>query len=102
VILDFPIPDGPSSVAYTTLYDYDGNGNLIYQGWAYSSPEPGPNNPGIQVSAVPQSGPVTTAPYWAIKKYTYNGSNQLTQAQWCNGNPAMENVWSNRAALSFQ
>lgn len=100
--IDFPLADGPSLVAYTTLYDYDGSGNLIYQGWAYSGPQPGPNNAGAQASTTPAGGPLVGAALWAIKKYTYNGSNQLTQAQWANGTVSFTNVWNNRSSLSYQ
>lgn len=94
---------GPPEYAYTIMYDYDGNGNVIYIGYALSSPKPGPiaGFP-AQTTLIPLTGPVTSGAYWAIKKFTYNGSLQLTQVQWVNGNTQQSSIWDNRASLNYQ
>ena len=93
---------GPPEYAYTIFYDYDGSGNVIYIGYALSSNSPG-SVPGLvpQTNVIPATGPVAAGAYWAIEKFTYNGSSQVTQIQWCNGNTQMVNVWANRAALTY-
>lgn len=76
--------DGPPDAAYTKRYDYDGSSNLIYEGWAKAS-----------------LGAATSAASWAIKKYTYTGSN-LTLVQWSPldsfGIPKEASIWDNRAS----
>lgn len=37
---------------------------------------------------------------WRIKKLTYSGSN--ISITWADGNDNFDNVWSNRASLSYQ
>lgn len=93
---------GPPEYAYTILYDYDGNGNVIYIGYALSSPTPGPvaGFP-AQTAAIPATGPVASGAYWSIKKLTYNVGLQLTQVQWVNGNTQQASIWNNRAALTY-
>lgn len=94
---------GPPVYAYTVLYDYDGSGNLIYIGYALSSPSPsGVAQAQAITSLIPSTGPVSSGAYWAIRKNTYNGSSQITATQWANGNTQMINIWDNRAALSYQ
>lgn len=92
MILDFPPPEGPSSIAFSTRYDYDGAGNLIYQGWALAT----------QPNQAAPAAPLSSAAIWTIKRYTYNGSNQLTKAEWANGNNNAMNIWDDRAALNYQ
>jgi hypothetical protein len=101
--IDASTSTGPPEYAYTILYDYDVNGNPIYIGYALSSPTPS-GVPGMvaQTSAIPATGPVAGGAYWAIKRLTYNGTNQLTQVQWCSGNCQQVNVWNNRVSLNFQ
>ncbi|MGA2714514.1 MAG: hypothetical protein ABSG41_15525 [Bryobacteraceae bacterium] len=77
--------DAPPKTGFTMRYDYDGSGNLIYQGWS----------PAQWASA-------TSAAAWAVKKYTYDGSNRLTLAQWANGCADSVNIWDNRTTLSYQ
>lgn len=75
----------PSSKApYTaevTRVDYDGSNNPIYIG-----------------KAAP--GTATSAASWAVQKITYSGSNPTT-VQWADGNTTYDNVWDNRASLSY-
>jgi hypothetical protein len=66
-------------------YDYDGSGNLIYHGTA-------------------KPGSLTSAAVWMIRKYTYTsvaGSDVISLKQWANGKATFENIWDNRAALSY-
>lgn len=73
------------ATAYTRIYDYDGSGNMIYEGWAQSI-----------------INPATSQSVWAIRKYTYNVSNYLTNVQWAAGSTSESNIWDNRASLSYQ
>lgn len=65
----------------TSAYDYDGSGNPIYIGKA-------------------TAGSAKSTAVWQIKKLTWDGNN-LTDIQWANGNTNYDNVWNNRASLSY-
>lgn len=59
------------------MYDYDASSNMIYYGIA------------------PQGLPITVAG-WIVTKYTYDGSNRLTQTQ------VLQNIaWSNRTTANW-
>lgn len=74
-------PDaGPPAAAYLRQYDYDGD-NLTYEGWA-------------------APGTATSDALWAIRKLTYSGTNLVTE-QWADGDTDEDNVWDNRAALTY-
>ena len=73
--------DVPPPIALQKQFDYDGSGNLIYEGWAA---------PGL----------ATSAAVWAIKQNTYSGAN-LTAVKWAVGDSAFTNIWDNRAGLSY-
>lgn len=64
----------------TIKIDYDGS-NPIYVGEA-------------------DPGTATSSAGWRIKKLTYSGSN-VTDVQWADGDLAEDNVWDDRAALSY-
>ncbi len=101
--LDSSPGTGPPEYAITIQYDYDVSGNLIYIGYAYSSPTPGPVAGMVpQTSLIPATGPVDSGAYWSIKKLTYDGSNRVIKVLWLNGNTQMSGVWANRAALTYQ
>lgn len=74
--------DAPSNTPYQKLYDYDGSGNLIYEGWAIS-------------------GAASSAALWAIRKNTFDGSSRITASQWAGGDTAQTNIWDNRVSLSY-
>jgi YD repeat-containing protein len=77
------VSDGaPTANPYTRVYDYDGSGFLLYEGWA-------------------RAGIVDTAPFWAIRRYEYDGSGRLLRATWADGNSAQDNAWNNRASLTY-
>ena len=65
---------------YTEIYAYTA-GLLTYKGWA--SP-----------------GTATSAAAWAIVKYTYSGT-QVTNIQWGGGQATFDQIWDNRATLSY-
>ncbi len=69
--------EAPPRTQYTSRYDYDGSGNLIYQGFAIS-----------------RRNPLTSDAVWAIKKFTITGSN-TTLSQWSLGGES--SIWDNRA-----
>lgn len=78
------INDSPPKTAYTKRYDYDGSGNVIFEGFAQSIINPLPG------------GAV-----WAIKAYTYTAS-AVTLVQWALGTSAEKNIWDNRAGLTYK
>jgi len=45
-------------------------------------------------------GYATSVARWRIKKLTYDGSN-VTQIDWADGNDDFDNVWDDRASLSY-
>jgi len=61
---------------------YNGNGDIEYHG-----------------QAVP--GSATSAAVWFIRNYTYDGSNNLTAIRLANGSTVENQIWDNRAALSY-
>jgi len=67
---------------YTIALAYDGSGNLEYQGKA-------------------MIGSAKGSALWQIKKMIYDGSGNLTDVQWADGNDAFDNIWDNRAGLSY-
>jgi hypothetical protein len=60
----------------------DGSGNPIYIGLA---------SPGTTASES----------FWQIKKLTFNGSNDVTDIEYADGNPNFDNVWNDRASLTY-
>lgn len=63
-------------------FDYDGNGNQIYIGWAVTTY-------------------LSSDTVWRIMKQTFNGANQVTQIQWANGDPAFNYIWDNRTTYTY-
>ncbi len=96
------VSDGPPQFAYTTLFDYDSNSHPIYIGFALSSPTPDAVGglPAV-TSLVASTGPATSAACWAIKRLTYSGD-LVTAIQWASGSPRQNQIWDNRASLSYQ
>jgi len=70
------------NVIYTLELDYDSSNNLIYLGSA-------------------KSGTATSSALWRIKKLTYDSSNNLTNIQLADGNDDFDNVYDDRASLSY-
>lgn len=69
------------SKAYAQVIAYDGSNNPLYVGWA-------------------PPGTATSAALWRVKKLLYTGG-LLTSVVWADGNDTFDNVWDNRAALSY-
>lgn len=66
----------------TQALDYDSNRRLIYHGLA-------------------QPGTAKSAAGWQIISFTYNSNGDLTDIQWADGNFQLDNVWNDRATLSY-
>lgn len=66
---------------YTHAFAHDANGNLEYHGRA-------------------ALGASKAAGVWQIKKFIY-AADLLVDEQWADGNPNFDNVWNNRASLSY-
>lgn len=62
--------------------EYDNSGNLTYFGQA-------------------APGTTTSTAGWQILKCTYNSAGDITTALWADGNTAFDNVWDQRASLSY-
>jgi len=74
---------GPSR--QTLRVDYDGDDNPIYIGRAYPTP----------------SGTVSTADdVWQIQHLTWSGGN-MTVREWADGDDLYDNIWDNRAVLTY-
>lgn len=65
---------------YTVAYDYSGT-DLIYSGRA-------------------PMGSAKSAAVWQIRKYTYSTGN-LVDIQWADGDSNYDNIWNNRASLTY-
>lgn len=68
---------------YTQALDYDGSNRVIYQGWA-----------------VPRTANKANA-VWRVCRLTYSGDN-VTDIEWADGNESFDNIWNDRASLSYQ
>ena len=73
---------GTVDVAFTEALEFDGSNNPNYIGLA-------------------PSGTAKSAPFWLIKKLTFDVSNNVTDIKLANGVAKFENIWDNRAALSY-
>jgi len=70
------------STNFTMKFDYDGNGNQIYVGWA-------------------QTGSLSSDTAWRIMQQTFNGSNQVTDIKWPGGSTGFGSVWDNRTTYTY-
>ncbi len=62
--------------------EYDGNSNPIYIG-----------------AAAP--GTLTSQAYWMIRKLTFDGNSNVTSIKYANGTPVFDQIYDNRAGLSY-
>lgn len=62
-------------------FDYDGSSNLLYLGMALPAT-------------------ATSAATWQIRKFLYTGAN-LTSTLYAGGTRQFNNIWDNRASLSY-
>jgi YD repeat-containing protein len=67
---------------YTTLLDYDGSNKLIYIGLASPSSS-------------------TDTASWRISKLYYNSNSDISGMRFADGNSSFDNVWVNRATLTY-
>jgi hypothetical protein len=74
----------PPGTAYTKVYAYDESNQLVYMGWAQS-----------------YGGPTTSTAIWAVKKLTWAGG-LLTKEEWADGDTLENNIWDNRASLTYK
>lgn len=58
------------------------NDNVIYKGWA-------------------DTGTTTSTPAWRIQKITFVGTDEDVVIEWADGNGNFDNVWDNRASLTY-
>jgi hypothetical protein len=67
---------------YISREAYDSNNNLKYLGKALG-------------------GTATASALWQIKEFSYDSSFNLTSILLADGNESFDNVWDNRASLSY-
>lgn len=67
---------------YTQRLDYDSNGDVLYMGQG-------------------ETGMLESEPYWQIKKFSYDSSGNLLKIIYADGNENKDNVWNDRASLSY-
>lgn len=70
---------------YANRYDYDGSANVVYSGWA----EPGTDD---------------EEDTWRICKFvygTFGSETVVTQRLWADGDNKFDNVWDDRASLTY-
>ncbi len=65
-----------------TQLDYDGGANPIYIGLA-------------------TPGTATSTARWLIKKLTFDGSDNPTAIKFANGSPNFDQIWDDRASISY-
>lgn len=46
-------------------------------------------------------GSLTSAAVWRIVRITYDANDNPTVVEWADGNNGFDNIWDNRAALSY-
>jgi hypothetical protein len=56
---------------------------------------------GTYAGTMTTNSPQTGAAVWAIQKFYYDASNNLTRSAWANGSPAMNAAWSSRATAKY-
>lgn len=71
-----------TSAVFTSQFAYDGSGNIQYIGIAM---------PGSSVASA----------VWYIRQLTYDVNNNLTGILNANGSKAFNQIWNNRASLSY-
>jgi YD repeat-containing protein len=48
-----------------------------------------------------RTGAGKAEPIWQIRRMTYDGSGNLTDQQWADGDNKYDNIWNSRAILSY-
>lgn len=74
-------------LAYTERFVYDASGNCTYAARAKSLSS--------------GAAPATSAAVWAIKKFSYDASNNGTLTQWADGDKNEDNIFDNYASLTY-
>lgn len=85
-------PQGQPTTPETTGHEYVDITNYLIK-LAYSG-----NN--VEFVGKAEPGSATSAAVWQIMKLTYSGNN-VTDVEWADGNLNFDNVWDNRAGLSY-
>lgn len=75
------IERGPETHGYTVALDWSGT-DLLYLGLA-------------------PPGSAKADPNWQIRKFTVNGDSNPTDIQYANGSRLFNQIWDNRALLSY-
>ena len=73
---------GEASIKVSMALAYDANGNVLYLGQA-------------------PPGAATSAAIWQIRRFTYDANGNMTAIWWADGNTVYDNIWDDRATLSY-
>ena len=80
------VPGYVREVGLTQAFAYksggNGDGQMEYQGFAY-----------------PGTAKNTTG--WAIKQFTYDSSNRMTDIQWAGGTDGFDSIWDSRTGYTY-
>ena len=74
--------DVTNDTPYTLLIENDANGNAVYVGKA-------------------DPGSLSSASVWQVKRITWDANGNPTAVEWADGDAKFDNVWDDRAALSY-
>lgn len=79
--MGWPLFDFGSAPPYQQILDYNGTDQVVYIGWA-------------------TPGSATSSAVWKVRRLTYtttlNGSSQVSQIQYMNGDAGFHQIWDNR------
>lgn len=75
-------PAGEEEMPYAKRVDFESSDTIIYQAWA----DPGSTN---------------GSPVWRISKTTFLNAQGDSIVEWADGNSNFDNIWDNRASLSY-
>jgi hypothetical protein len=73
--------DGELEVPYSQQVDFVGD-DLIYKAWA-------------------ATGSATTANVWRIQRITFVGTDDDVVIEWADGDGNFDNIWDDRASLTY-
>jgi YD repeat-containing protein len=76
------MPTTVSAFTYKERIAYNASNQPIYQGWA--SP-----------------GAATSDAVWRICKMTWDASGNMTSIDWCDSNKNFDNIWDDRASVTY-
>lgn len=80
--MGFPLFDFSAAPPYQQILDYQGGSLVVYVGWS---------TPGV----------ATSDAKWKIRKFTYDGNNNVTQIRYAGKDVGFNQIWDNRTTLTY-